>query len=74
MRAPGSRKADPSGPSLPLGYGYQWWIPKGERGEFSGIGVYNQYVFVDPSRGVVILKLSANPLHYRLATAKEAAG
>jgi len=35
---------------LPLGYGYQWWIPKGDRGEFTGVGVYNQYVFVDPSR------------------------
>jgi CubicO group peptidase (beta-lactamase class C family) len=48
---------------LPLGYGHQWWIPKGNRGEFTGIGVYNQYVFVDPSRGVVIVKLSANPLY-----------
>jgi CubicO group peptidase (beta-lactamase class C family) len=45
---------------LPLGYGYQWWIPAGDRGEFSAIGVYNQFVFVDPSRGVVIVKLSAN--------------
>ena len=45
---------------LPLGYGYQWWIPAGGRGEFSAIGVYNQFVFVDPSRGVVIVKLSAN--------------
>ena len=45
---------------LPLGYGYQWWIPAGDRGEFSAIGVYNQFVFVDPSRDVVIVKLSAN--------------
>ena len=45
---------------LPLGYGYQWWIPAGDRGEFSAIGVYNQFVFVDPSRGTVIVKLSAN--------------
>jgi CubicO group peptidase (beta-lactamase class C family) len=49
--------------ALPLGYGYQWWIPPGNRGEFTGIGVYNQYVFVDPSCGVVIVKLSANPLY-----------
>ncbi len=48
------------GHPLPLGYGYQWWIPEGERGEFSAIGVYNQFVFVDPSRDVVIVKLSAN--------------
>ncbi len=45
---------------LPLGYGYQWWIPAGDCGEFSAIGVYNQFVYVDPSRGVVIVKLSAN--------------
>lgn len=43
-----------------MGYGYQWWIPDGDRGEFSAIGVYNQFVYVDPSRGVVIVKLSAN--------------
>lgn len=43
-----------------LGYGYQWWIPAGDRGEFSAIGIYNQFVYVDPSRDVVIVKLSAN--------------
>ncbi len=45
---------------IPFGYGYQWWIPEGNAGEFSAIGVYNQFVYVDPSRGVVIVKLSAN--------------
>lgn len=45
---------------FPFGYGYQWWIPAGTNGEFSAIGVYNQFVYVDPSRGVVIVKLSAN--------------
>jgi CubicO group peptidase (beta-lactamase class C family) len=43
-----------------LGYGYQWWIPAGSDGEFSAIGVYNQFVYVDPSRNRVIVKLSAN--------------
>ena len=43
-----------------LGYGYQWWIPEGDRGEFLAIGVYNQFVYVDPTAGVVITKLSAN--------------
>lgn len=46
--------------ALPLGYGYQWWLPKGELGEFSAIGIYNEFVYVDPSRGVVIVKLSSN--------------
>lgn len=43
-----------------MGYGYQWWVPAGDRREFSAIGIYNQFVYVDPSRGVVIVKLSAN--------------
>jgi len=51
------------GHRFPLGYGYQWWIPAGDRGEFSAIGVYNQYVYVDPSRDIVIVKLSANPAY-----------
>lgn len=45
---------------FPFGYGYQWWVPEGEDGEFSAIGVYNQFVYVDPSRDAVIVKLSAN--------------
>jgi len=45
---------------FPFGYGYQWWVPNGDIGEFAAIGVYNQFVYVDPSRGVVIVKLSAN--------------
>ena len=53
---------------LPLGYGYQWWIPEGDRGEFSAIGVYNQFVYVDPSRDTTIVKLSATPTY---GTSKE---
>ncbi len=49
--------------TLDIGYGYQWWIPRGDRGEFTGIGVYNQFVYVDPSSGVVIVKQSANPVY-----------
>ena len=44
----------------PVGYGYQWWIPKADPGAFSAIGVYNQFVYVDPAREVVVVKLSAN--------------
>jgi CubicO group peptidase (beta-lactamase class C family) len=42
-----------------LGYGYQWWVMDGDEGEYSAIGVYNQFVYVNPARGVVIVKLSA---------------
>jgi CubicO group peptidase (beta-lactamase class C family) len=43
-----------------LGYGYQWWLPDGPRGEFAAIGVYNQFVYVDPASRCTIVKLSAN--------------
>ncbi len=38
----------------------EWKIPKGDGGEFSAIGVYNQFIYVDPSRKTVVVKLSAN--------------
>ncbi|MEZ4884826.1 MAG: serine hydrolase [Chitinophagales bacterium] len=44
-----------------FGYGYQWWIPKSDVGEFMAIGVYNQNVYVNPATNTVIVKLSANP-------------
>ena len=42
-----------------FGYGYQWWVPSGQRGEYTAIGVYNQFIYVDPNSGTVIVKLSA---------------
>lgn len=45
---------------FPLGYGYQWWVMDGDEGEYSAIGVYNQFIYVNPARGLVIVKLSAN--------------
>ncbi|GAA6154236.1 serine hydrolase domain-containing protein [Pseudoteredinibacter isoporae] len=46
---------------FPLGYGYQWWIPESSEGEYLAIGVYNQFIYINPSRNLVIVKLSANP-------------
>lgn len=43
----------------PMGYGYQWWVMEGDEGEYSAIGVYNQFIYVNPKRGLVIVKLSA---------------
>ena len=56
--------------AFPLGYGFQWWLPPGTRGEFSAIGVYNQFVYVDPTARTVIVKMSANPAYG--TTSKEA--
>ena len=47
---------------FPLGYGYQWWIPDGS-GDFTAIGVYNQFVYVSPESNVVVVKLSANKIY-----------
>ena len=67
IRADGDH-VQPGGPivgdhSFDLGYGYQWWLPAGDRGDYSAIGVYNQYIYVDPMRDTVIVKLSANPAY-----------
>lgn len=43
---------------LPMGYGYQWWAPDNS-GAYSAIGVYNQFVWVDPATRTVIAKTSA---------------
>lgn len=44
-----------------IGYGYQWWIPEGDKGEFMAIGVYGQWIYVNPSKRVIIVKTSADP-------------
>lgn len=43
-----------------LGYGYQWWIPPQSNGDFLGIGVYNQFIYVSPATRTVIVKTSGN--------------
>lgn len=48
-----------AGGTLPEGYGYQWWLISGGLGQYSAIGVYNQWVFVSPRDRVTIVKLSA---------------
>ncbi len=42
-----------------MGYGYQWWLMDGDEGEYSAIGVYNQFIYVNPTKDLVIVKLSA---------------
>ena len=45
---------------LDLGYGYQWWLPSIDIGEFAAMGVYNQMIYVHPLTASVVVKLSAN--------------
>lgn len=46
-----------------FGYGYQWWVMGGEEGDYAAIGVYNQFVYVNPARRSVVVKLSASPAY-----------
>jgi len=41
------------------GYGYQWWVPATD-GAYSAVGIFNQFVYVDPAQQLVIAKASAN--------------
>ncbi len=42
-----------------MGYGYQWWIPENPDGEYMGIGIYGQAIYVYPRLNIVIAKTSA---------------
>lgn len=47
----------------PYGYGFQWWTPSNPHGDFMASGIYHQFIYVDPTTGIVIAKTSANK-HY----------
>jgi len=39
-------------------YQYQWWIPS--KGTFLAQGILGQYIYVDPSKNLIIVRLGAN--------------
>jgi len=41
------------------GYGYHWWLPD-LRGEYLAVGIFNQFIYVNPRERLVIVKSSAN--------------
>ena len=47
-----------------IGYGYQWWVLDGDEGEFLAMGVFNQYIYVNPTTNTVIVKNSSNKNYY----------
>lgn len=61
-QAPHLQPGDNPASDWVFGYGYKWWIPEDPRGDFTAIGVWGQYVYVDPGREVVIVKTSTDPL------------
>ncbi len=46
------------------GYGYQWWVPESGEGEFYAIGIYSQYIYINPAKELVIVMLSSN-FHFK---------
>ena len=49
-----------------LHYGYQWWMPRDidptdPDHEYMGIGIYGQYLYINPAEGVVIAQNGADP-------------
>lgn len=44
----------------PYGYGFQWWTPSDPHGDFMASGIYHQFIYVDPTSGIVIAKTSAH--------------
>ncbi|MFT7134676.1 MAG: CubicO group peptidase (beta-lactamase class C family), partial [Akkermansiaceae bacterium] len=53
----------PTAPTEPgaIGYGYQWWVPKGAaQGEFMARGVSGQYIYINQADGVVIATNAAD--------------
>ncbi len=55
-----------SAPTQPgsFGYGYQWWVPIPQEGpnagDFFAVGIYGQYIYVNPARNIVIAKNAAH--------------
>lgn len=52
---PGKRASSDSA----WGYGFQWWVPDNS-GAYSAVGIYNQFIYVNPALHLVIAKTSAN--------------
>lgn len=49
------------GPSMRIGYQYQWWTETDPPGAFYGMGIHGQNLYVDPQAGVVVVIASQWP-------------
>lgn len=44
-------------PDIKFGYGYQWWIPESDEGEFMALGHSSQQIYINPATQTVTVKL-----------------
>lgn len=49
-----------SNPNDVFGYGYQWWVPVDADGEFYAVGIYGQYIYVNPKARIVVVQTAAD--------------
>jgi len=42
------------------GYSYHFWLPVHEKHVFLAVGIYGQFIWIDPKREIVIVKTSAD--------------
>lgn len=52
-------------------YRNQWWATGNERGNIYAVGIYGQYMWLDPRTDTVVVKFSATPEAVTLASAQE---
>ncbi len=43
-----------------LQYGYQWWMPPVTDEEYFAVGIYGQYIYINPKAEIVVVKTAAN--------------
>lgn len=43
-----------------LQYGYQWWMPPATDDEFFAVGIYGQYIYINPKADIVVVKTAVN--------------
>ncbi|MET0991721.1 MAG: hypothetical protein ABWX66_04940, partial [Lacisediminihabitans sp.] len=58
-------QCDPAVSDLGIGYGFQWWLPVNDHGAYVAVGVYNQFIWVDPVTKTTIVKLGATQQYGR---------
>lgn len=59
-----TRDSAPTQSDRGVGYGYQWWVPMPQdgpnKGDFFAVGIYGQYIYVNPKANLVIAKNAAH--------------
>ncbi|QTV79946.1 serine hydrolase domain-containing protein [Microbacterium sp. NIBRBAC000506063] len=52
-------------------YRNQWWATGNERGNIYAVGIYGQYVWLDPATDTVVVKFSTTPEAVTLESARQ---